>query len=219
MALHRSRATDALPQVVPVLPVSRAEPFDEPAYFFEPKYDGLRGLLYLTPAECFFRSKQGNVLAQFRDLAYWIRAELAAGIKDVILDGEVVALDSEGRQDFRALLARRGNLHYAAFDALWLNGQDLRSQSLVRRKGALGKIVWAATTVVSKVFAVEGRGRDLFRVAERLDLEGIMAKRMADRYEAATAWYEINNPAYTQVQGRWELFDARRSTQGPGPGR
>jgi hypothetical protein len=44
----------------------------------------------------------------------------------VILDGEVVALDPEGRQDFRSLLARKGNLHYAAFDVLWLNGKDLR---------------------------------------------------------------------------------------------
>jgi hypothetical protein len=49
----------------------------------------------------------------------------AAG-KEAILDGEVVALDSEGRQNFRDLIAGRGNLHYAAFDALWVNGKDLR---------------------------------------------------------------------------------------------
>jgi ATP-dependent DNA ligase len=44
----------------------------------------------------------------------------------VILDGELLALDSEGRQNFRDLRAGRGNLHYAAFDALWVEGKDLR---------------------------------------------------------------------------------------------
>jgi bifunctional non-homologous end joining protein LigD len=86
-------------------------------WLFEPKYDGFRGLLYLTREGCHFRSKRENILKQFQDLAYWVREELP--IKEVILDGEVVALDSQGQQDFRGLLARRGNLHYAAFDVLW----------------------------------------------------------------------------------------------------
>jgi ATP-dependent DNA ligase len=64
----------------------------------------------------------GNILKQFQELAYWVREELS--VKEVILDGEVVALDPEGRQDFRALLASRGNLHYAAFDAVWVKGKD-----------------------------------------------------------------------------------------------
>ena len=41
-------------------------------------------------------------------------------VKEAILDGEVVAFDTEGRQNFRDLIAGRGNLHYAAFDALWI---------------------------------------------------------------------------------------------------
>ena len=47
-----------------------------------------------------------------------MRAEL--GRIEAILDGEVIALDPEGRQSFRDLMASRGNLHYAAFDVLWL---------------------------------------------------------------------------------------------------
>lgn len=53
-----------------------------------------------------------------------------------------MALDQEGRQDFRGLLAGRGNLHYAAFDALWINGKDVRSLPLTRRKRALGRLIW-----------------------------------------------------------------------------
>ena len=91
-----------------------------------------------------------------------------------------MALHPEGRQDFRGLSGRRGNLPYAAFDALWLNGKDLRGLALTRRERPLERVIPATSTVLSGVFAVEGRGRDLFAEAERLDLEGIVAKRKAD---------------------------------------
>ena len=148
--------------------------------------------------ECHFRSKRGNVLKQFRELCDWVRQELR--VKEAILDGEVVALDPEGRQDFRALLARRGNLHYAAFDVLWLNGKDLRGLPLTRRKRALERVIPATTTVLSRVFAVEGRGRDIFAAAERLDLEGIVAKRkgIPTRRHGVV---QDRNRAYTQMEG------------------
>jgi bifunctional non-homologous end joining protein LigD len=198
----------SLPLVAPIVPVLHDQPFDDPAWLFEPKYDGFRGLLYLSGRECHFRSKRGNVLKQFEELCYWVKDELR--VREVILDGEVVALDPEGRQDFRALLARRGNLHYAAFDVLWLNGKDLRELSLTRRKRALERVIPATSTVLSRVFAVESRGRDLFAAAERLDLEGIVAKRKADAYAPGTVWLKIRNRAYTQMEGRGELFHPRK---------
>ena len=101
-----TRRAVTLPLVAPIVPVLRDQPFDDSACLFEPKYDGFRGLLYLSRGGCYFRSKRGNVLKQFRELCDWVRHELR--VKEAILDGEVVALDSEGRQDFRGLLARRG---------------------------------------------------------------------------------------------------------------
>lgn len=56
------------------------------------------------------------------------------------------------------------------------------------------------------MFTIEERGRDLFAAAQRLDLEGIVAKRKADSYGPGTIWYKVKNPAYTQSEGRWELF-------------
>ena len=120
----------------------------------------------------------GNTLRRFDQLCYWVREELTE--RDVILDGEVVALDQEGRQDFRLLMRGGGNLHYAVFDVLWLKGKDLRGCPLSRRKRILSKLVRRTTTVLSPVFGVRGRGRDLFRAVERLDLEGVVAKRLAD---------------------------------------
>jgi bifunctional non-homologous end joining protein LigD len=198
-----------LPLVEPIVPVSRQQAFDDPAWLFEPKYNGFRGLLYVDRRDCYFRSKEGIILKQFQQLCYWVREELP--VKEVILDGEIVALDHEGRQDFRGLLDGRGNLHYAAFDALWVNGKDLRRQPLTKRKRALGKLIWAASTALSQVFSIEERGRELFAAAERLDLEGIMAKRKTDPYTPETVWYKVKNRAYTQEEGRWELFERRQS--------
>jgi ATP-dependent DNA ligase len=63
--------------------------------------------------------------------------------------------------------------------------------------------------VLLRGFAVEGRGRDLFAAAERLDLEGIVAKRKVDPYAPNTVWFKVKNRAYTQAEGRWELFQRR----------
>jgi len=200
-------STTTLPLIEPVVPQRLERPFDDPAWAFEPKYDGFRGLLYVTRRDCHFRSKRGNVLRRFQDLCHWVREELP--VMEAILDGEVVALDPEGRQDFRALLEGRGNLHYAAFDALWVNGRDLRALPLTRRKRVLRRVVQATSTALSQVFMMEGRGCDMLRAAERLDLEGIVAKRTTDPYGPDTVWYKIRNQTYTQAEGRWELFRRR----------
>jgi bifunctional non-homologous end joining protein LigD len=200
-----------LPLVEPILLTPRREPFDHPDWLFEPKYDGYRGLLYVTRQDCHFRSKRGKIMTGFKELGHWVREQLP--VKEAILDGEVVALDGDGRQNFRDLLAGRGNLHYAAFDALWVNGKDLRGLPLKRRKRALHGLVPASTTAVSQVFSIEGRGRDLYEAAERLDLEGIVAKRRSDPYARETVWYKIKSRTYTQSEGRGELFHPRNRSQ------
>ncbi len=196
-----------LPDVSPILLTPRRDPFDDPAWVFEPKYDGYCGLLYVTRKGCWMRSKRGNHLKRFDQLCHWVREELP--VKEAILDGEVISLDAEGRQNFRDLTGGQGNLHYAAFDALWVNGKDLRGLSLTRRKRALHKVIWAMSTALSQVFTIDERGRDLYAAAERLDLEGIVAKRKADPYGPETVWYKIKNRAYTQAEGRRELFEKR----------
>ncbi len=199
-----SPQTATLPDIEPLRLTPRGDPFDHPDWLFEPKYDGFRGLLYVTRAGCLIRSRKGKHLTRFDELCHAVRDELP--VREAILDGEVVALDEHGRQNFRDLLAGRGNLHFAAFDALWVNGRDLRRLPLARRKRALHKLVWATSTPLSQVFTIEERGRDLFAAAQRIDLEGIVAKRKEDPYGAGTVWYKIRNPAYTQADGRWELF-------------
>ena len=102
-----------------------------------------------------------------------------------------------------------GNLHYAVFDVLWLKGKDLPECPLARRKRILSRLITRTTTVLSPVFNVRGRGRDLFGAVQRLDLEGIVGKRLADPYSPDTVWRNVRNGEYTQTPGRGELFHRR----------
>lgn len=99
-----SMLTD-LPRVQPVVPALRRDPFNDPAWLFEPKYDGFRGVFYYNRHGCRLYSKRGNHMKRFQDLAHQIGAEL--GRRKVILDGEIVALDqAEGRSE---LFERHGH--------------------------------------------------------------------------------------------------------------
>src|SRR5918993_3305181 len=91
-----------LPRVEPIVPVPRGQAFNDPAWLFEPKYDGFRGMLYLTRQSCTLYSKRGNRMTRFQDFAEQLRLEL--GRREVILDGEIVALDEEGRINFWDLM-------------------------------------------------------------------------------------------------------------------
>jgi ATP-dependent DNA ligase len=50
-------------------------------------------------------------------------------------------------------------------------------------------------------------GRHLFDLLLENDLEGIVAKRLADPYDGGTQWLKIKNPHYSQKEGRGDLFD------------
>ena len=201
------RTRKVLPTIEPIVPIAGSPPLHDPRWIYEPKFDGFRGMLYIYAGECYVRSKRNKVLTRFADLALRVGSELHA--REAILDGEVVALDDEGRIDFRALLAGKGWLHYAAFDVLWLDGKDLRAQPLIKRRRRLEQLIPSNNPTLSRVLAVEEHGRELYDAAQRLDLEGIVAKRKADPYSPQTVWYKVKNPAYTQADGRGDLFERR----------
>ena len=60
------------------------------------------------------------------------------------------------------------------------------------------------------MLAVASDGRGLFEAAQRLDLEGIVAKPKVDPYTSGVTWYKIKNRAYTQMEGRGDLFRGPR---------
>jgi bifunctional non-homologous end joining protein LigD len=224
-----------LPWVQPIAPTWRKEPFDDADWVFDVKYDGFRALYYAEQRRCCFISRNGSVMRRFDALGDEMAVVL--DVDDVILDGEVIVADETGRPQFYDLLRGRRAPVYIAFDIAWLNGVDLRSLPLHERRerlqGILSKdgvdlrslplherrerlqgILSKELAIVCEALSVAGRGRELFELVCAHDLEGIVAKRLADRYDPRAKWHKIKNPDYSQEEGRAELFD-RSSTQRP----
>jgi len=201
------RVVSGLPQIEPVILTARAEAFDDPAWVFEPKYDGFRGFVYNSRAGCEIRSRRDFRFDRFGDLCDRIAGVL--GSREAILDGEVVALNRQGKPVFRDLLRCQGYLAFAAFDLLWLDGTDLRPLPLAERKRALGDLLPEDTGPLYKILTLDEDGRALFSAIRKMDLEGVVAKRKSDGYGPATTWYKIRNPGYSQGEGRVDLFRRR----------
>jgi bifunctional non-homologous end joining protein LigD len=198
-------ALPATPEPVPYLP--RALPFDDPGWVFQPKYEGLRGFVVRTSDGCEIRT--GRELRQDRLAELAERVAAVLGPRGAILDGEVVALDRDGRPSLRELLRGRTLLSFGAFDLLWLDGEDLRHRPLSERQRRLSALLPTDTGPLYKMFVLEEHGRALFQAARRMELEGIVAKRMQDPYGQDTVWYSIRNPGYTLDDGRIDPFRPR----------
>jgi bifunctional non-homologous end joining protein LigD len=99
-------------------------------------------------------------------------------VKNAVIDGELVCLDSEGRSIFNELLFRRGCPIFYAFDLIYLNGRDLRQLPLIERKEKLRALIEKSglPDVICGKY-VEDRGVDLFREVCERNLEGVVAKR------------------------------------------
>ncbi len=198
------------------------QPFNHPDFLFELKHDGFRALAYISDGRCELVSRNRNSYKSFATL----RADLAGlKVKNAVLDGELVCLDSEGRSIFNELLHRKGCPVFYAFDLLYLNDRDLRQLPLVERKKKLRALLEKSDVpdVVCGKY-VEGRGVDLFREVCQRNLEGVVAKRKTGTYSTVSGWLKIKNPQYTQSARRHELFEsfnAKRSRKAllPSPSR
>jgi hypothetical protein len=134
-----------LPRVQPIAPVLRAEPFDDPGWLFDLKYDGFRALCYLEQGRCRLILRSGNPMTRFAGLSDQIAASL--DVTDAILDGEVA--DETGRPQFYDLLRATRTPAYVAFDVLWLNGADLRPLLLIERRRHLQAILPKGSAIIS----------------------------------------------------------------------
>jgi bifunctional non-homologous end joining protein LigD len=210
----------------PMLATSVEEPFDDPEWLFEIKWDGYRAIAFIAKGKVRLVSRnQNDLTAQYPELQ-----NLAASIKaeTAILDGEIAALDADGRSSFSLMQQRTGirergrrtasprdiPVLYFVFDLLYLDGYDLRRLPLERRKTILAEITDASGNIrYSDHFP---QGKALFDVAKRKGLEGILAKRRDSHYEErrTQAWLKIKITqtldcvigGYTDPEGSREYF-------------
>jgi bifunctional non-homologous end joining protein LigD len=188
--------TGELPNVKPIALVPRPDPFDDAGSVFEPKYDGIRAVVYSSEPGCEIRLWPDMTFDRLGELRERVREVL--GLREAILDGQVVALNRQGKPVFPDLIRGQGFIAFAAFDLVWLDGADLRQLPLSERKRLLAELLPEDTGPLYKILTLDEYGRALFGAIKKMDLEGIVAKRKADPYGPDTIWYKIGNPLYSR---------------------
>ncbi|TAL18406.1 hypothetical protein EPN96_01155 [bacterium] len=174
-----------MPHLVrPMLATTAKEPFDNPEWLFEVKWDGYRAIAEVRGGEVSLYSR--NLLSLSEKFA-----PVAEALRDLrfeaVLDGEIVAVDEKGQPDFQLLQnyskAGKGYLLYYVFDLLYLEGRDLTGVPLVKRKELLKKILPHSQRIRFSDH-VRKDGLLFFRVALAKGLEGIVAKHGLSAYRA-----------------------------------
>jgi bifunctional non-homologous end joining protein LigD len=211
----------------PMLATATDKPFDSPDWLFEIKWDGYRAVSFIESGKLRLVSRnQNDLTAQFselREVPKFVKAENA------VLDGEIVALDEQGRSSFSLMQQRTGfrshgrrvagqsdvAIAYYVFDLIYVDGYDLRRVSLEERKEALSKIILTNELMrYSEHFPEHGLA--LFEAAKQQGLEGILAKRRGSVYEERRShdWLKIKVTqtidcvigGYTDPEGSREYF-------------
>ena len=210
----RPKAEPLPTSLSPMLATLADAPFDDPDWLFELKWDGYRAIASIErDGSVALVSRNGNDFGpKFPELA-----DLAGAFSErpVIVDGEIVVLDENGKPSFQALQERldrfgRADPHkrpvtFVAFDLLYGNGRDLRGEPLEKRKAILESILTGAGPVLFSKHVV-GDGKDLFTLAQRQGLEGIMAKRRRSTYQDRRSrdWVKIKTGLRQEVVvGGW----------------
>ena len=190
--------------IYPMLATAINEPFDGADWLFEIKWDGYRAIAFIDDGEVRLVSRNQNDLTprypELKDLAKFIKAKTA------ILDGEVVALDEQGRPSFSLMQQRTGfrpggrrgatnanvPVLYYAFDLLYLDGYDLRKLPLEERKEKLASLIVGGDSLRYSDH-YEQQGKALFEIAREKGLEGILAKKRDSVYQErrSSEWLKI----------------------------
>jgi bifunctional non-homologous end joining protein LigD len=177
----------------------------------EVKFDGYRVQAHKMGARVIVFSRNGHDFTErFPSIAKLLH-DLPA--KSAVLDGEVVASDADGRPNFARLHVRwtRPNaLHLWAFDLLWLNGHDVRSQPLVSRQACLQALLERFGYPAISLSESFEDGLALLRAAEARGLEGIVSKRRDASYRSGECrdWRKVKTAAWRALNAdRWRLFE------------
>jgi bifunctional non-homologous end joining protein LigD len=166
---------------------------DDDGWAYEIKWDGIRALAYANRGEWWMQSRRlEDLTARYPELA-----PLGERLADhgAILDGEVVALDAEGRPSFQLLQRRMGltsasvvkqrvgqtPVDYVIFDLLHLDGRCVRDLTYLERRGLLESLELEGPRWRTPRHRLDG-GAELLEAARRQGLEGIVAKRCDSPY-------------------------------------
>ena len=166
-------------------------PDDPERWIYEVKLDGYRCCAEVRKGKSYLYSRYGN---SWPERFPGIHAALAAIPFDVVLDGEIVAVDSRGRPSFQELQNWQNTRHQIVlyvFDVLEREGRDFRRLPLEQRKLELEEVAASFDKPLRLVTSLDASLSKLIPEMRKLGLEGIIAKRRNSRYESgrrSTAW-------------------------------
>jgi len=192
-ALGAKQGEVATERLMPMLCATEGGRLDDPERLYELKLDGVRIVADRHDRAVALRYRNGrSATAAYPEIA---RAVRALAPERVVLDGEIVAFDAEGRPTFERLGPRihaerpldvlraqaEVPVTFLVFDVLALGDLDLRDLPLIRRKELLLEVV-RGRGLVRPLDHLEGNGEALFRFCKEQRLEGVVAKKKLAPY-------------------------------------
>lgn len=189
----------------PMEPLPLSEPFQDDAFWYEVKWDGIRALVWRGDGQVRIWSRKGKEVTPFFPE---LQMSVPTDSQPAVLDGEIIVVDETRRPDFSRVVRRLRLKNPAAvtqarrtspvvlmvFDLLWLGNEDLRSTPLWYRRQRLRQTVIPSAHV--QVVESFDDGMALFRATGQMGLEGIVAKRRESRYAAGKRhrdWFKVKH--------------------------
>lgn len=214
--------------VAPMLASSASLPVEDGGWAFEVKWDGVRAIVVCEPGGLRILSRNGNEITE----AYPELAGLkdALGSRRVILDGEIIAFNGEGRPSFEALQSRihlRGErevrrqseripVTLMLFDLLWLDDRSLVDLPYEERRLLLDDLGLSGDRWQTPA-SVVGEGSAMLQATRELGLEGVVAKRLDSSYtpgRRSRDWLKVKHRARQEfVIGGWTAGKGSRASQ------
>lgn len=205
--------------IKPMLAKPFDKAFDDKDWLFEIKWDGYRAIADLSHDDPLFYSRNGiSFLSKFDK----VTQDFGQQKYKMVLDGEIVAYDDQGKPSFQLLQQIGDNpnlaLVYQVFDLLWLNGHSTEELPLIQRKELL-KEALTETDSIKYCDHIPEKGIAFFEQMKEMKLEGMIAKRADSQYienYRTTDWLKIKFSnteeaiicGFTEPRGSRESFGA-----------
>lgn len=188
--------------IPPMLATLVKESFSDSQWLFEVKWDGYRALAFIDKGEVSLKSRNNLYFHAFQPIIN----DLKKINGQLILDGEVVVLDTQGKSHFQLMQnyqkTKQGALAYYVFDLLYKDGEDLRSLPLLERKKILKNVLKQCrlSTVRYSQHTVEF-GKEFFKAIVKENMEGMMGKKLTSTYQSGRSqeWVKVKTSMRQEV--------------------
>ncbi|MCJ8210059.1 DNA ligase D [Mucilaginibacter sp. RS28] len=204
----------------PMLATLVDQPFDDPDWVYEVKWDGYRALCFVNGGQVEIQSRNSK---SFNEKFYPIYQALQKWPDDMMVDGEIIVVNNKGISDFSGLQGWRseadGELIYYVFDLLYYKGHELTSLTYLERRELLETVLPKGDDRIRLSQVFKAGGKEFFAAADKLGLEGIIAKKANSFYQPdvrSKDWLKIKTQkrqeavigGYTHNEGSPKKFNA-----------